>query len=328
MNTNADITFNQGVFTVSIDFELYWGVRDNWTIEQYKNNLEGVSHAIPEILKVFNENGIHATWATVGFLFFENYNDLKENIPDIIPNYTNEKISPYKYMNEADNLESKYHFAPKLIDLINNTPGQEIGCHSFSHYYCIEEGQTDNEFKNDMLSSIEIAKQKNICLKSFVFPRNQYRQDYLSTLSKLGIKCYRGNESNWIYNNSKSSIRRKTQRILRFLDSYFNISGNNTYPLKKCFQKRPYNFPSSRFLRPYSPKLSVFENLRLKRIEKSMENAAINNELFHLWWHPHNFGIHRYKNIEFLSKILDYYNFLKSKYGMKSLNMGELAQLH
>ena len=70
MNTNADITFNQGVFTVSIDFELYWGVRDNWTIEQYKNNLEGVSNAIPEILKVFNENGIHATWATVGFFIF------------------------------------------------------------------------------------------------------------------------------------------------------------------------------------------------------------------------------------------------------------------
>ena len=48
MNTNADITFNQGVFTVSIDFELYWGVRDNWTIEQYKNN----SHEYDSLMSV------------------------------------------------------------------------------------------------------------------------------------------------------------------------------------------------------------------------------------------------------------------------------------
>ena len=58
-----------------------------------------------------------------------------------------------------------------------------------------------------------------------------------------------------------------------------------------------------------------------------MDNAAINNELFHIWWHPHNFGTHKRKNIEFLSKVLDHYTFLKNKYGMKSMNMGELAQL-
>tara|TARA_Y100001934_G_C12369809_1_gene785641 strand:- start:1591 stop:2577 length:987 start_codon:yes stop_codon:yes gene_type:complete len=328
MKSSANLNFNQGVFTVSIDFELYWGIRDNWTIEQYKNNLDGVSDAIPEILKVFNEYDIHATWATVGFLFFKSSDDLKENIPDVLPNYNNEKISPYKYINEAINLDSKYHFAPKIIDLINNCSGQEIGSHSFSHYYCIEEGQSVSEFENDMLSSVEIAKKKGIHIKSFVFPRNQYRIDYLSTLSKLGIECFRGNESSWIYNNSQNSFRKKTQRILRLMDSYFNISGNNTYSLKNCFQKKPFNFPSSRFLRPYSPKFSALESLRFRRIKKAMDNAAINNELFHIWWHPHNFGIHRDENIEFLSKILGHYNFLKNKYGMKSLNMGELAQLY
>ena len=169
MNKSSNSNFNRAVFTVSIDFELYWGVRDNWTIKQYRNNLDGVFDAIPEILKIFNQYGIHATWATVGFLFFKNLSDLKENTPDLLPNYKNEKISPYKYINEANNLDPKYHFAPKIIELINNCAGQEIGSHSFSHYYCIEEGQSANEFKNDILSSIAIAMKNDIQLKSFVF---------------------------------------------------------------------------------------------------------------------------------------------------------------
>ena len=30
---------NSGVFTISLDFELFWGVRDNRTIDSYKKNL-------------------------------------------------------------------------------------------------------------------------------------------------------------------------------------------------------------------------------------------------------------------------------------------------
>jgi len=327
MNKNKNTNFDRGIFTVSIDFELYWGVRDNWTIEQYKNNLKGVEKAIPQILRIFNEHNIHATWATVGFLFFKNSNDLKNNMPSRLPKYNEKKMSPYNYVNETTKLESTYHFAPNLIELINNHEGQEIGSHSFSHYYCIEKGQSISEFETDLLSSIEIAKQKGISLKSFVFPRNQYRADYLPILSNLGIECYRGNESNWMYNSSKNSLQLKIQRLSRLIDSYFNISGNNTYLLKNCFQEKPFNFPSSRFLRPYSSKFAMLESLRLRRIKKAMDYAAINKQLFHIWWHPHNFGIHTNKNIEFLSKILDHYDSLKNKHGMASMNMEDLIQL-
>ena len=65
------MNLKQGVFVVSLDFELYWGVRDKLNIEQYGDNLLGVRKAIPEILRVFENSNIHATWATVGFLFFK-----------------------------------------------------------------------------------------------------------------------------------------------------------------------------------------------------------------------------------------------------------------
>ena len=38
--------------------------------------------------------------------------------------------------------------------------------------------------------------------------------------------------------------------------------------------------------RPYG----FFKKLKMKRIKAQMTYAAKNDKLFHLWWHPHNFG--------------------------------------
>ncbi|MGD9168749.1 MAG: polysaccharide deacetylase family protein [Candidatus Thiodiazotropha sp.] len=316
-----------GIFTVSLDFELYWGVRDKRSIEQYKGNLHGVREAVPEILAVFSQNNIHATWATVGFLFFKNVQDLYGNIPKTLPTYDRQDLSPYEDIKNVRELDPKFHFAPDLIEVIRQQSGQEIGTHTFSHYYCLEEGQTLEQFENDILAAIEIAKSKNISIKSLVFPRNQWNSEYLSLLLKLGVQCYRGNEPCWIYKASNDEEQSKIQRALRLLDAYFNLSGHNTYDLAACIQKKPFNFRASRFLRPYSSKLSFLDKLRLKRIKDAMSFAATNNKIFHLWWHPHNFGVNTKENIEFLTKIVEHYNELNIKHGMKSLNMGEMCHM-
>ena len=80
-------------------------------------------------------------------------------------------------------------------------------------------------------------------------------------------------------------------------------------------------------MRPVSKKLSSFEKIRLKRIKDSMTYAAKNKELFHLWWHPHNFGKDINSNILFLNEILEHYKNLQIKYGMVSLNMKEVSHL-
>ena len=53
--------------------------------------------------------------------------------------------------------------------------------------------------------------------------------------------------------------------------------------------------------------------------------ASKKGYIYHLWWHPHNFGSNIKKNLEFLEKIFIHYKSLNIKYGLKSLNMGELA---
>jgi hypothetical protein len=106
---------DRGIFTVPLDFELYWGVRDKRTIEGYGENLRGVQRAIPEILRVFRGSDIHATWATVGFLFFEDCADLKRNLPQMRPAYRRPGLSPYTYIDKSSELEAVYHLAPELI---------------------------------------------------------------------------------------------------------------------------------------------------------------------------------------------------------------------
>ncbi|TFG24462.1 MAG: hypothetical protein EU529_04175 [Promethearchaeota archaeon] len=106
----------KGILIVSLDFELYWGLRDTIPLKKCRDNLLGVYKAIPAILKLFKTYEIHATWAIVGFLFFENWRTLMKKLPDIRPKYRNDKFSPNNYINEiylSDKLNS-YHFCSSL----------------------------------------------------------------------------------------------------------------------------------------------------------------------------------------------------------------------
>jgi peptidoglycan/xylan/chitin deacetylase (PgdA/CDA1 family) len=318
---------DRGVFTVSLDFELFWGVRETRTIESYGDNLRGVRRAIPEMLRVFRSSGIHATWATVGFLFFKDAAELKQSLPASRPEYARPGLSPYAYIERAPVLEPIYHFAPELIRQIADVDGQAIGTHTFSHYYCLEEGQTLSHFEEDLALAVSVARLRGVPVKSIVFPRNQCNGAYLSTLSKFGVQCYRGTQRGKIYAASDQAGQRKLLRALRLVDAYLNVSGHNTYALDECLKDEPFNFPASSFLRPYAPKWAFLDGLRLRRIKKAMEFAAVNKRVYHLWWHPHNFGRDTDRNIAFLQHIADHYRVLQAKYGMTSMNMEELCAL-
>lgn len=316
-----------GIFTVSLDFELYWGLRDKRSIRAYEQNLKGVHEAVNRILGLFDKYQVHATWATVGFLFAKDMEELNHYSPFSKPKYEDINLDPYKYIKDNHTLENLYHFAPVLVNNISKYQNQEIASHTFSHYYCLEKGQTKNEFDSDIQAAVNVAKDKGISLESLVFPRNQWNVDYLSVLHKYGIKSYRGNEKGWIYEAVGEKEENLFRRGIRLLDSYINLSGSNSYKVQSINTTSPYNIPSSRFLRPVSSKLSLIEGLRRRRITNSLLQAAKNGEIFHLWWHPHNFGINIDANINFLEIILQSFTELKEEYDMKSLNMKEISEL-
>ena len=51
----------------------------------------------------------------------------------------------------------------------------------------------------------------------------------------------------------------------------------------------------------------MLEPLRMRRILSDLTHAAKKGLVYHLWWHPHNFGDHMDENLVFLKKILDHH---------------------
>jgi peptidoglycan/xylan/chitin deacetylase (PgdA/CDA1 family) len=316
-----------GSFVISLDFELYWGVRDKRTLGDCRERMKGVHSAIPRVLSLFEDYDVHATWATVGFLFFSDAEELLRKAPLLKPSYIDQSLCPYSYVKLTGAKEEELHFAPYLIDKIVSTKGQEIGTHTLSHYYCLEEGQTVEEFRADLSTGMDLAKARGLDLRTLVFPRNQSDDAYIRAFADLGGQAYRGNEFSPLYRASATSGHNLAKRAGRLLDAYVNLSGSNTYKLEDPAPGECLNIPSSRFLRPYSKRLALFDGLKLKRIKDAMSYAAENNEIFHLWWHPHNFGVDTDENLRFLERVLSHYALLRENQGMTSMSMGEVANM-
>jgi hypothetical protein len=320
-----------GALVISLDFEINWGVRDQQTLEQYGPHLLGVRQAVPAMLELFAEYSLHATWATVGLLFFRTKAELLAHLPTVQPQYADSNLSPYLALDGVgeDEVHDPYHFGYSLIQQIRATPGQEMASHTFCHYYCLERGQTLEAFQHDLQAAAHVAAEQGMTLKSLVFPRNQYNANYLTACQEAGISSYRGNEQSWIYKERSEEHQALYKRGARLLDAYVNLSGRHTASWAEMGRSFPYNIPASRFLRPWSGRFKALEGLRLRRVLNGMEQAAKRGEVFHLWWHPHNFGQHLTENLAVLRRIAEHFQFLQVRYGMQSLSMAEVAdRLH
>ena len=319
--------FGPGTFVISLDFELMWGVRDVQTKATYGPNVLGVRRAIPAMLALFEEFELRVTWATVGLLFFGTRADLLAALPAQRPAYADPNLSNYVALPTLgpDEAADPYYFGLSLLRQIEAVPGQEIATHTFSHYYCLEPGQTPADFRADLAAAVAAARQRGHALHSLVFPRNQHNPAYLAICRELGIASYRGNEAAWMYQKQSEAAQTPWQRAARLLDAYVSLSGPNTYAPVALAGPAPVNIPASRFLRPWSGRLRWLEGLRLRRILGAMTHAARHGEVFHLWWHPHNFGADLPQNMAVLRRVAVHYRALRQQYGFQSLTMQELA---
>ncbi|WP_010094026.1 polysaccharide deacetylase family protein [Ornithinibacillus scapharcae] len=319
----------KGIFVISLDFELNWGVHDRFPNERYRKNLLGAREVIPILLQRFKEHQIHATWAIVGLLFFSKKEQMVKEIPDLLPDYDDIKLSAYAHMKNIglNEMEDPIHYGSSLVKLIQKESTQEIASHTFSHYYCLAKGQNQKAFEADTKQAIKVAKRKGLpAMNSIVFPRNQINTHYLETCKQLGITVYRGCEDHWLYKviHKKDGLLKRT---IRLLDSYINISGHHIYGIESLLETNGMvNIPSSRFLRPYSKRLRYLEPIKLNRIKMAMTKAAQEGRVFHLWWHPHNFGICMKENLQVLDSVIDHFLTLQEQYGMKSMSMNEVRE--
>ena len=327
---DLDLADLPGAFVVSLDFELLWGVRDRiGSQDAYMENIIGARQAVPRLLALFEGFEIAATWAIVGCLFATSRAELEAFTPKVRANYTDQKLSPYEETVGEGEWEDPLHFAWSLIELIQNSPRQEIATHTFSHYYCGERGQDHKTFRADLEAACGIAARRGLKVRSIVFPRNQHNPLYDDILLENEITAYRGNpvSSAWSFANGTEG-RMAGKRMRRLLGAYIDIGGPQTLRWNEVLQPNGLsNVRASTLLRPFRPSLRPLEPLRLRRIKQGINHAAKNREIFHLWWHPHNFGSYIDENLDFLRKILSEVHRCQREHGMISLSINGVDEM-
>lgn len=333
----------KGTFVVSLDFELHWGGFEKWPLEGDRRELDNneaprnqyflnTRNVIPKMLALFRAYEIHVTWAAVGMLLHDSKQGLLANAPSLRPTYGVPELSAYHYIETvgigADEINDPFHFAPSLVKQIIATPNQELGTHTFAHYYCNEAGQTLDQFREDLRAAQRVARNYGKTLRSLVFPRNQFNDDYLKVCFEEGISSVRSNPIDWFWNIGSTLKESYWKRLNRGVDAYFPMGRSNDYSINSLQVRNsfPVCIPASRLLRPYNPRELFLNQVKVATVKAEMTRAAQRGNVYHLWWHPHNFGNYPEQSLRHLEEILLTFAKLRETTGMRSQNMQEVAQ--
>jgi len=300
--------------SISLDFEIRWGFRhlylDNFA--EYSRNLLGADYAANKLCEILDDYKIPSSWAVVGSLALNNWDELFTHI-----NLQQLNKTSFFNFSKKELLDSNlnYYFAPNTVAYINSNKFTELCSHTFNHIFCSEKNITKEIFVNDGQLIKKVFNEKfNIVPTSLVFPRNQKK--YVECLNKIGIKHYReleigdDSDSNTLDGNTlnKQAIRYLTS-INPFIKHSTNF--NKSYSIASMFLR--LNLPNALW------KLHVY------RIKNEL-NKLDNNECFHLWWHPHNLGDYFDIRIKRVREILNIINFYRNEKDYKILTMDQLGK--
>jgi peptidoglycan/xylan/chitin deacetylase (PgdA/CDA1 family) len=317
-----------GALVISLDFELHWGVRDHvGRDDALFRRLPEARRAVKDLTALFASRQIHATWATVGFLFASTRTELEAHLPIERPAYHRADLNPYSEPIGLDEADDPEHLAGSLVDLIAGTPGQEVGSHTFSHFYCLDPGQDEATFRADLAAAQAIAHRRSVQLTSLVLPRNQWNPAYTDAVLDLGFRCIRGPQRSWSHQARRTGGDQSiVRRGARLADTYLGATPPPTTAWTDVLQPSGLcDIPASAFLRPFDPGRRRLEPLRFARLRSGLRQAARQGRIFHLWWHPHNFSQYRAENISVLEGVLDEFDRLAVTEGMQSLSMGDVT---
>lgn len=316
-----------GALVISLDFEMMWGSTnaDRSVRAKLERSVPHVPLIVERILQLFNRYSIHATWNVVGALACSGKQEARRLCLEAIPEpYLSSALSFVDQISD----EARY-FAPGTVALIIGTHGQRIASHSFTHYAVYEHSEN---VAATLGGEIRLSKQAlarlGAGIRAIAFPKNQINDAALAACSSQGIRIYRG---------CRQSLHRLGQgpgplnRVVRLLDAYLvPVLGSRSYCWESIRRGDMCDVRESRFFRPYSRLLASLEPLKLSVIKREMTMAARHGEVYHLWWHPHEFAPAVERNLQQLESILQHYQYLKATYAFRSLSMEEcgLAMLN
>lgn len=200
INNKKQSCFSKGIVVFSADFEMSWAFR--YSKSQNHNAIKlGLQERenLPIFLNLFEKYKIPVTWATVGHLFLDKCAKNKEGrTHEEMPrpfffenrNWIYKSGDWYEHDSGSNVLKNPEWYASDLIDkIIESKIPHEIGCHTFSHIDCSYDNCSKELLDAELKMCKKLANNKNITLKSFVFPGGTFGN--YESLVENEFVCYR-----------------------------------------------------------------------------------------------------------------------------------------
>jgi len=259
ISTNTEQT---GKISLSFDFELGWGALESgeWKSRELKGVYTKLRPTIKELLSIFRETEISATWATVAGMIDKNSLDHLDHLPDSLRDIT------YYFLS---NSKSSSFYGLDVFDMVAVDNLHSIASHSYSHLRFSYPGVTNKIVDTDLKLSNSIFMNNDISVDTFVFPQNI--EGYYDELKINGIFKARGDE----YCNRNPN---KLRRI--YMNTVLQPPLSQNDIVKGVFRKSGSLFYSST------------SRFRVKLIEmqamRGVNNACSSSGEFHIYLHPFN----------------------------------------
>lgn len=189
----------KGGMILSADFELAWAPRFS---KRRSNPLDSALELakqertnLPHLVALFEKYNIPVTWATVGHLFLNHYDEFDHNTIKRIPYFETAWIK-FTQGDWFDNVpktsweKAPEWYCPDLIKMIlDSKVDHEIATHTFSHVNFSDKYCPPVVADDEISASIKVMKPYGLTPVSICFPFGTWGN--VPVLKKYGIKIYR-----------------------------------------------------------------------------------------------------------------------------------------
>lgn len=273
-----------GTFALTLDTELIWGSFDSTTPTEFARLYPDIRGTIEGILRLLDRYEVAATWAVVGHLFLRECSRDQSGLahPQLIrPRQSWRPDDWYAADPCTDRGRDPLWYGDDILDSLQGARvPHEIGCHSFGHVLYGDPELTREAVDADLQACLELARERGITLRSFVFPRNS--EGHHEALKAHGFNAFRGADPVW-----HARLAGPLGRSAHLVDQAVGLPP----PVSRPYEKLPglWNVPGSTLLihrtgvRRVIPMAS-----RIRKARAGLRRAAATGGVFHLWTHPFN----------------------------------------
>jgi len=311
---------SRGTFVISIDLELAWGTCDRPIQPRARHAIELEREIIRRLLDLFSNFNVRATWAVVGHLLLTECTWEGDIVHPEISRPIARNLQRDWFFQHPKDQNDPLWYGRDIIDwILDASPKQEIGSHSFAHILYDESITHLDAIRSDVETAAQLHEDLGLPFEVFVFPRNAVGA--LDLLSKAGVTVYRGNTRRWY----KFFKPRPVGRLLNLLQFLFGVTPPTVAATTD--ENGMVNLPDSMLLFSQAGIRGLIPSRSLIRMGIAGLNRAVDRkEIFHLWFHASNFAYNSDKQFHVFETILRHAERLREDGLIEFLPMGDIRK--